>query len=277
VQKFIPGIKFDNNYSSLQRSEQHESNHHEIAESIESPAPDNKIATNIAQTKYSKEYLKSIDAKLPLDWKAKLNKKGHVYYFNLRTRESQWEYPNYKKKASPVKIKNEIALEDSSSGYLNEESSNDTQKDTASLSKKCVSFNEQNEIKHIEHSESTTDATSSQFSGVHSDTNASEQFKLVKEQFRDKLSKFIVKLLAPYMKKEECKVGYLNNVDDFKFLARKFTHTIMDKELSRTTKFDDLDLDKRVRVKTEEYVKRYMARFGREYSRKTDEESSSIK
>lgn len=46
----------------------------------------------------------------------------------------------------------------------------------------------------------------------------------------------------------DCRIGRIGNVDDFKHLARKFTHTILDKELTRTSKLDELDFEKRIKV-----------------------------
>jgi predicted metal-dependent hydrolase len=94
-------------------------------------------------------------------------------------------------------------------------------------------------------------------------------FKKCKDEFRETLSKLVIKLLQPYMKMD-CKRGRINGTDDFKYLARKFTHTIMEIELNRSTKLDELNLNKRVKVKAQQYVSKYMNRFENEYSRKTD-------
>jgi hypothetical protein len=48
----------------------------------------------------------------------------------------------------------------------------------------------------------------------------------------------------------------------------------MEKELSRTTKFEELDLNKRVKIKSQEFVENYMARFNGDYSRKMDDEEN---
>jgi len=100
--------------------------------------------------------------------------------------------------------------------------------------------------------------------------DSSESLKVYKDQFRDKLSKLVVNLLKPYLG-ENCKVGRIKNIEDFKHLARKFTHTIIEKEMSKTSKLEELELDKRVKMKSAEYVKNYMAKFNISgYSRKQD-------
>jgi hypothetical protein len=87
------------------------------------------------------------------------------------------------------------------------------------------------------------------------------------------LSKLVIKLLQPYLRKE-CPIGHVASVDDFKYLARKFTHIILDKEMSRSTRLDALPNSadkKRIHAKVDEFIKRYMSKFGVEYSRKLDE------
>ena len=91
-----------------------------------------------------------------------------------------------------------------------------------------------------------------------------------KDQFRDKISKLVVNLLKPYLS-EKCLVGHIKNNEDFKYLARKFTHTIIEKEMERATSLKELDLDNRVKIKSHEYVVNYMAKFNISgYFRKQD-------
>ena len=185
------------------------------------------------QPQHSRETEKSlaaIEAKLPAHWKCKLNKKGRLYYFNIRTNHSQWEMPD------------ETA--------------------TTTITTSIVDMEEKRKT-------SLTDV-SHDSSGITSDPALTEKFKLTKDQFRDKLSKLVVKIMQPYMR-NECKIGRIANVDDFKHLARKFTHLIMDKELSRTTNLEELKLDNRVRMKAEELVKRTMAKCGAEYAKSKDD------
>ena len=49
---------------------------------------------------------------------------------------------------------------------------------------------------------------------------SSENAKKIKEQFRSKMSRFIVDYLNPFRKKD-CKAGQITSTEDFKYLARK--------------------------------------------------------
>jgi histone-lysine N-methyltransferase SETD2 len=138
-------------------------------------------------------------------------------------------------------------------------------------------FNEDSSSSKPESSTEPPGTTTTTGHGISSDSNATEAFKIIKDQFRDMLSKLIIKLLQPYMRRE-CTVGRLSNVDDFKFLARKFTHTILDKEMSRSTRLDALpnSADKRrIHAKADEFIRKYLGKFGAEYSRKLDELNSN--
>ena len=187
-----------------------------------------------------KNPLVSVSAKLPPNWKCKRNKSGRIYYYNIKTKRTQWTFPKLKAKPKPNEAKNVDKV--SSTTNVNYPKLEPTISSTV-----C-------------------DASSST-------TSNNNDFKVFKEKFREKLSKFIVKLLEPYLK-PDCKYGYIQNVDDFKHLARKFTHIIIEKEMSRTTIMEELELSKRVKVKTQEYISKYMSVFANGYSRKADDTKS---
>lgn len=181
----------------------------------------------------------SSHAKLPSDWKCKKNKKGQIYYFNVVTKQSQWHFPRLKSSV---------------------ESPNKKQDETpASLTNEATSP-----------ADSTSKPKSNKEQTMVNSNETSSSFKQYKDQFREKLSKLVIKLLEVYLK-EDCKCGRIRSTDDFKHLARKFTHTIMEKEMSRVTKLEELDLNKRVKIKTQEYVSQYMNKFKGGYSRKSDQ------
>ena len=112
-----------------------------------------------------------------------------------------------------------------------------------------------------------------------------DAFKIAKEEFRNQLSAFIVKLLQHYStpttnnnnnNSNGPKYGRIENKDDFKYLARKLTHSILEKEMTRvaattSNSCDDLTLTESKKVKAHEYVKNYMKKFPQGYSRKSDE------
>jgi hypothetical protein len=159
---------------------------------------------------------------LPPNWTLKKNHKGINYYFNIKTKQSQWHLPG------------------SSSSTAASTSSDD-------------------------HKNAPPQPSSP--SPVSANDEANKKFK---EQFREKLSKLVIKLLQPYLR-PECKKGHIDKTDDFKYLARKFTHCIMEKELTRVKNFQELEMNGKVKAKAEEYIKKYMYRFEGNYSRKNDD------
>lgn len=84
------------------------------------------------------------------------------------------------------------------------------------------------------------------------------------------MSKLVINLLKPYLN-VDCKVGHIKNNEDFKHLARRFTHTIIEKEIARAADPKEIDIDKRIKQKSHEYISKYMLKFGSSgYSRKND-------
>ncbi|KAL5005854.1 hypothetical protein ScPMuIL_017012 [Solemya velum] len=97
--------------------------------------------------------------------------------------------------------------------------------------------------------------------------DTSEVAKRIKDQFRNKMSSYIVQCLNPF-RKPDCKLGRISSTEDFKHLARKLTHHVMAKELKSCRHVEDLEVNEHVKSKAKDYVKKYMAKFGSKY-RKT--------
>ena len=233
-----------------------------------------------AKEKSQNAQLEVLAAKLPPDWKCKANKSGRIYFYNIKTQVTQWEFP--KLKSSTIKpptpaVKKESDVENVAASNSEEFSTiTSTTSEMVLLNK--VSSNELNATQDLEtktsnmsilpsvEGPSSIKASASNESNILTSSSADTSFKIFKDQFRDKLSKLVIGLLQPYLKKD-CKIGHIGSTDDFKHLARKFTHAIMEKEMSRATKLEELDLNKRIRIKTEEYVSKYMAKFTAGYVR----------
>jgi histone-lysine N-methyltransferase SETD2 len=165
--------------------------------------------------------------KLPPNWKMAKNDKGKVYYYHKITKKSQWHFPteeSVSERAKKLKEKND---EKSPSSQIAISSS------TAATSHTT--------------NESSNDA-------------ASSEFKKQKDVLREELSNLIRKILAPYLK-GDCKAGRIQTNEEFKHLARKFTHAILEKEISRAKTPEDLQLSKRVKIKTQDYVIKYMQKY----------------
>ena len=262
----LQSSNIQNHLNGLNLSESH---FHDLKQAIRSFMPEQEISENASKekkehtsptpksnhssVKSSSESIKSAsEAKLPPNWKCKKNKKGQIYYLNIKTKKSQWHFPRTKTTSESKLsiIPNKIAQ--TSSDDLITSTTNDSTIEADLL-------NANKEPAYCELSSTTNPSESS-----------SNTFKLYKDQFRDKLSKLIIKLLEGYLR-DDCKYGRIRNTDDFKHLARKFTHTIMEKELSRVTKLEELDLNKRVKTKTQEYVSQYMNKFKSGYCRNNDQ------
>jgi len=96
------------------------------------------------------------------------------------------------------------------------------------------------------------------------DTSSEELTKKIKEGFRAKISKSIITYLNPYHK-IDCQQGRITSSEDFKHLARKITHAILDKELKHCRHLDDLEVNENVKGKARDFVVKYMSKFGAIY------------
>ena len=237
-----------------------------ITEKLSAPSPASPILKNTKKTdsslksSTSRKSLSMISAKLPPDWKCKEMGK-RILYYNTKTKKSQWQYPHAKSSSAKNK-----SSESQKKAKLDENSSKDKKSNDEAITSTSTTIEPDQANKECDKT------TPVQSSVVVSDTASSEAFKICKDQFREKLSKLIVKVLQPFLK-EDFKVGHIQNTDDFKHLARKFTHMIMEKEMSRATKIEELDLNKRIKMKAQEFITRYMQRFNGNYSRKTDDQN----
>lgn len=92
------------------------------------------------------------------------------------------------------------------------------------------------------------------------------QERALKEQFRADISRLVVQLLNPYCK-PDCKVGRIASKDDFKFLARKLTFIVLEKELQQKKSCAALEYSPSVRAKTEAFVRSYMKKIGPKFMR----------
>lgn len=207
--------------------------------------------------------LSSIAAKLPPGWKCKRNKKGMIYYYNIKTKKTQWNFPKISKTVTNKPKTNLIEDKPNQENNLNEnkEDKSGSVKLSPAITSTTTEKND-NDLTKSNNSEAST-------SGLVTASNNS--FKAYRDQFREKLSKLIIKILQPFLNKD-CKYGYIKNNEDFKHLARKFTHTIMEKEISRATNLEELDLDKRIKLKAKDYICKYMQKFRDGYSRNFDDQ-----
>lgn len=90
--------------------------------------------------------------------------------------------------------------------------------------------------------------------------------KIKKKMFERGVSKFIKDALSGYYK-PDCQLARITSKEDFVFLARKLTLAVLEKELNRRGGCERLECNKQVKRKVEEFVRIYMAKFGKLYTR----------
>ncbi|KAM8825880.1 histone-lysine N-methyltransferase SETD2 isoform 1-T2 [Synchiropus picturatus] len=170
---------------------------------------------------------------LPPNWKVARDPEGKIYYYHIVTRQTQWDPPTWEASGDNPSVDHESEMDLGTPTY---------------------------------------DENPSKFSTKTAEADTSSELaKKSKETFRKEMSQFIVQCLNPY-RKPDCKLGRISNTEDFKHLARKLTHGVMNKELKACNNPEDLECNENVKHKTKEYIKKYMQRFGTVYKPKDDTE-----
>uniref|UniRef100_A0A4W6DRK6 [histone H3]-lysine(36) N-trimethyltransferase n=1 Tax=Lates calcarifer TaxID=8187 RepID=A0A4W6DRK6_LATCA len=170
---------------------------------------------------------------LPPNWKVARDPEGKIYYYHVVTRQTQWDPPTWEGSSDNTSVDHESEMDLGTPTY---------------------------------------DENPSKFSTKTAEADTSSELaKKSKETFRKEMSQFIVQCLNPY-RKPDCKLGRISNTEDFKHLARKLTHGVMNKELKACKNPEDLECNENVKHKTKEYIKKYMQRFGSVYRPKEDTE-----
>ena len=95
-------------------------------------------------------------------------------------------------------------------------------------------------------------------------SSSSSSTKENRDLLRKHISQHVHTTLKPYTKRT-CKQGRIVSTDDIKYLVKKFTLAVLDKEIEKA-KNDGIALSPiltdRVRLKTEVYVRKYMHKMG---------------
>ncbi|CAF3183154.1 unnamed protein product [Rotaria sp. Silwood2] len=128
-------------------------------------------------------------------------------------------------------------------------------------------YNENNVSITVKESSEINDNVDKQHS---SDSNTlSSSSKINRDLLRKNISQHVHATLKPYTKRT-CKQGRIVSTDDIKYLVKKFTLAVLDKEIEKA-KNDGTSLSPvltdRVRLKTEVYVKKYMNKMGTVFQR----------
>ncbi|XP_074841355.1 histone-lysine N-methyltransferase SETD2 isoform X2 [Carettochelys insculpta] len=170
---------------------------------------------------------------LPPNWKTARDPEGKIYYYHVITRQTQWDPPTWDSPGDDATLEHEAEMDLGTPTY------------------------DENPMKSSKKPKTAEADTSSELA------------KKSKEVFRKEMSQFIVQCLNPY-RKPDCKVGRITTTEDFKHLARKLTHGVMNKELKYCKNPEDLECNENVKHKTKEYIKKYMQKFGAVYKPKED-------
>ncbi|XP_067386549.1 histone-lysine N-methyltransferase SETD2 isoform X2 [Emydura macquarii macquarii] len=188
---------------------------------------------------------------LPPNWKTARDPEGKIYYYHVITRQTQWDPPNWDSPGDDASLDHEAEMDLGTPTYDENPMKDPLMSQDGSIEGTPNAYKSSKKPKTAE-----------------ADTS-SELAKKSKEVFRKEMSQFIVQCLNPY-RKPDCKIGRITTTEDFKHLARKLTHGVMNKELKYCKNPEDLECNENVKHKTKEYIKKYMQKFGAVYKPKED-------
>ncbi|XP_028393284.1 histone-lysine N-methyltransferase SETD2-like isoform X2 [Dendronephthya gigantea] len=229
-------------------------------------------------SEWAGKYKKTQEGTLPSDWKKAYDGEGRAYYYHVITRQTQWEPPVSDRSPPTPELgylgdELDTSMESSLfSSHLPQDVTMEVVDSTKQRKKPRTPSTPPGSPPKSPVSKYTTAAadTTDIRKGAYSPSSLLQGRHLTPEQrkrretFRMKLSAVVVNYLNPYHKLD-CKIGRITSVDDFKFLARKLTHGVMVKELSRNKDESTLACNDSVKIKTKEYIRNYMQKFGPVY------------
>lgn len=98
-----------------------------------------------------------------------------------------------------------------------------------------------------------------------------------KVQFQNDVCQYIRQVLDVY-RTPQCNQGRIEDKEDFKFLARKFTHSAVELEVERHKNNPEaLKFSSRHKPKIKDYIRKYMSRFGKVYKRESRPENGLMR
>ncbi|XP_032241373.1 histone-lysine N-methyltransferase SETD2 isoform X2 [Nematostella vectensis] len=199
---------------------------------------------------------------LPPNWKTATDPQGKIYYYHTLTRRTQWDPPTPEIVVSPRKFTTDMEMD-----------SGDEEPPLKKKKPKTPSTPPGSPPRSptLAYTTAPADTTENQCNilsppGQHTHGEPMSAKQKIKDAFRVKLSNVVVNCLNPYHK-VDCKQGRITNVEDFKYLARKLTHGVMMKELQHVKSAESLQCNDSVKVKTKDYIRSYMKKFGPVYQR----------
>eukprot|EP00053_Salpingoeca_punica_P019048 m.189952 g.189952 ORF g.189952 m.189952 type:complete len:746 (+) comp17556_c1_seq4:271-2508(+) len=182
---------------------------------------------------------------LPPGWAMALAENGTPYYYHQLTMETSWEKPAKVSAAALVAQKllqqpNKTAI----AGVGLAQTVAELQERTAGILPSVPS-------------------TSAVAQPVAEESKSAKGMDALRE-LKEKIGAVVVEVLNRY-RQPECKVGRITSQDDFKYLARKLSHAVIEKEMKRNG--GNFDFTDDVKHKAKNFVKEYMKKFGETYVR----------
>ncbi|NXL36797.1 SETD2 methyltransferase, partial [Glaucidium brasilianum] len=168
---------------------------------------------------------------LPPNWKTARDPEGKIYYYHVVTRQTQWDPPTWDSPGDDASLEHEAEMDLGTPTY------------------------DENPMKG--------------WRSLGGQWGQGRGIRIGPRCVFPQMSQFIVQCLNPY-RKPDCKAGRITTTEDFKHLARKLTHGVMNKELKYCKNPEDLECNENVKHKTKEYIKKYMQKFGANYKPKED-------
>ncbi|CAF4941260.1 unnamed protein product, partial [Rotaria sp. Silwood1] len=198
----------------------------------------------------------------------------HMSSNNKRKRPSTIESTTVVKEELNSQLKEETSIIVSNEQFKQDEINDKksiiehTEEMSVDVSKISIDGNNENNVSiTVKESSEINDNIDKQISS--NSNTLSSSSKINRDLLRKNISQHVHTTLKPYTKRT-CKQGRIVSTDDIKYLVKKFTLAVLDKEIEKA-KNDGIPLlptlTERVRLKTEVYVKKYMNKMGPVFQR----------
>ncbi|XP_062518864.1 histone-lysine N-methyltransferase SETD2-like isoform X2 [Corticium candelabrum] len=202
---------------------------------------------------------------LPSHWRSASDADGRTYYYHVKNRVSQWEFPTEAPGSTSDAKQKQRDEDNAATGFSTTPVTSHEVTSTSDAQQKAYNITpdanaaletwqmalmeESSLVKKKESSLSEKDATSK-----------------AKEAFRNKVSQVVVQCLNQHYR-PDCSRGRIETSEDFKHLAKKLTYGIMEKHTRNIKQGFMPEFTSGTKSKIHDYVKTYMKKYGEVYRR----------